>query len=73
MDVLARELSAVADRITVILPWGSLFRSVAGPEPESLHQIAALCLPGATVEIVFSYDEQRDAHSAIRSGIPELK
>ena len=70
--MLARELGAVADRITAILPWGSLFRSVVAPEPESLPQIAALCLPGATVEIVFSYDEQRDGHFVLRSGIPAL-
>ena len=54
------ELAAVADRITVILPWGSLLRSVAAPEIDSLRHIAHLCLPEAAVEIVFSHDE-RDA------------
>ena len=70
--MLARELGAVADHVTAILPWGSLFRSVVTPETESLQQIAALCLPDASVEIVFSYEEQRDAHFALRSGIPAL-
>ena len=70
--MLARELGAVADHITVILPWGNLFKCVVGPEAEALQQIAALCWPGAMVEIVFSYDEQRDAHFAVRSGIPPL-
>jgi 16S rRNA (adenine(1408)-N(1))-methyltransferase len=51
----------VADRITVILPWGSLLRAVAVPEINSLRDIARLCLPKATIEIVLSYDEQRDA------------
>jgi 16S rRNA (adenine(1408)-N(1))-methyltransferase len=58
LDSLAAELSAVADRITVILPWGSLFRAVAIPEMDSLCQIAHLALPGAEVEIVVSYDQQ---------------
>jgi hypothetical protein len=53
-------LAAIADRITVILPWGSLLAAVAGSNLDSLHQIARLCLPDATVEIVLSYDEQRD-------------
>lgn len=72
LDVLAGELGAVADHVTVILPWGSLFRSVVAPEQESLRQIATLCLPDAAVEIVFSNDEQRDAHFIARSGIPAL-
>lgn len=71
-DVLARELGAVADHVTMILPWGNLFRSVVAPEHEALQQIAALCLPGATVEIVFSYHDQRDAQFALRSSIPAL-
>jgi len=56
--VLAAELTAVADRITIILPWGSLLRAVATPELDSLREIAHLCLPGASVEIVLSYDER---------------
>jgi 16S rRNA (adenine(1408)-N(1))-methyltransferase len=61
LDALSAEITAVADRITVILPWGSLLRAVAAPELVSLRHIADLCLPDADVEIVLSYDEQRDA------------
>jgi 16S rRNA (adenine(1408)-N(1))-methyltransferase len=60
LDVLGTELSAVADRITVVLPWGSLLKAVAAPEPVSLRNLANLCLPGADVDIVLSYDERRD-------------
>ena len=66
LDALATELAAAADRITIILPWGNLLRAVAAPEVVSLRNIARLCLAGANVEIVFSYDVQRDA----RQGIP---
>ncbi len=59
--MLAAELGAVADRVTVILPWGSLLKSVAAPDADSLRSIAGLCLPDATIEIVFSYDSERDA------------
>lgn len=59
------ELGPVADRITIILPWGSLLRAVARPEIGSLRHIAHLCLPGATVEVVLSYDQQRDAGKTI--------
>jgi 16S rRNA (adenine(1408)-N(1))-methyltransferase len=68
LDTLSTELRAVADRVTVILPWGSLLRAVALPEIASLRHIAHLCLPDANVEIVFSYDERRDARE--RTSLP---
>lgn len=55
----------MADRVTVILPWGSLLRAVGAPELGSLRHIANLCLPDARVEIVLSYDETRDARQVI--------
>jgi 16S rRNA (adenine(1408)-N(1))-methyltransferase len=67
LDTLATELAAVADRITIILPWGSLLRAVAAPELVSLRHIASLCRLDANVEIVLSYDEQRDARQGILS------
>jgi len=70
LNVLAAELGDVADRVTVILPWGNLLRAVVEPEIESLRDIAYLCVPGAAVEIVFSYDQQQDARkgSSLTSG-----
>ncbi|HVH86127.1 MAG TPA: hypothetical protein VM912_05340 [Terriglobales bacterium] len=72
LDVLAQELSRVADRVTVVLPWGSLLRAVAAPEIASLRQIANLCLPCASLEIVFSYDPQRDLREGARLGLSLL-
>jgi 16S rRNA (adenine(1408)-N(1))-methyltransferase len=62
----------VADRITIILPWGSLLRAVAAPEIDSLRHIARMCLAKATIEIVLSYDEQRDARQRIPLGVGRL-
>jgi len=67
LETLATELGAVADRVTIILPWGSLLRAVAAPELLSLRYIASLCILEASVEIVLSYDEQRDARQGILS------
>lgn len=72
LDVLAAELGAVADRITVILPWGSLLRVVAAPDIDSLQHIAQLCLPNAGIEIVFSYDQQHDAREGAPLGAAAL-
>ncbi len=72
MDVLAAELGAVADRVTVILPWGSLLKTVAAPDMDSLRHVASLCRAEATLEIVFSYDKRRDAKLGFPLGIAGL-
>jgi hypothetical protein len=62
-EELACELGAVASNVSVLLPWGSLLRGVAAPEADTLLAIRRLCLEGARVELVFSYDagDRRDA------------
>jgi len=68
LNVLASEFESVADRITVILPWGKLLRAVAIPEIDSLQHIARLTTCNASVEIVFSYD----APQVVRANAPHL-
>lgn len=60
-EQLAGELAGAADRVTVILPWGSLLRALVLPEITSLPYLRRLCAPNASLEIVFSYDQKRDA------------
>ena len=51
-EALPPELAALAQGITILLPWGSLLRAVAGPDPAVLAGIRALCRPGARLEVV---------------------
>jgi 16S rRNA (adenine(1408)-N(1))-methyltransferase len=46
-------LAGLADRLTVLFPWGSLLRALAEPERVRLAQLRALCRPGAEVRFVF--------------------
>lgn len=43
-------LEGLADRLSVLLPWGSLLRAAAGGEPEGLRRLRGLCAPGAELE-----------------------
>ena len=72
LEVIARELPAAADRVTVILPWGSLLRGLVQPEDTSLTQLHSLCAPHACVEIVFSYDYKRDASERAPLGLMNI-
>ena len=61
VEALSGELAGIADRITAILPWGSLLRALVQPETAFLHRLHRLCASEASLEIVFSYDQERDA------------
>ena len=63
LHILAAELGRVADRITAILPWAELLHAVAAPDLPALQNIAALCLSHARIEIVFSYNPDRDGRN----------
>jgi hypothetical protein len=47
------ELSGLADRLTVLFPWGSLLAAVSGRDPAGLAALRGLCRPGAEVRFLF--------------------
>jgi len=71
VEALPSELAGVADRVTVVLPWGSLLAAVARPLAPALAGIRSLCQPGARLSVVLSVAE-RDLREAERLGVPPL-
>lgn len=71
-EQLPRELDAVADRLTIVLPWGSLLAAVARPVPAVLQGIRAACQPGALLTLVLGIHSTRDQAEAARLGLPAL-
>ena len=72
MEALPPELDGLADRVTVILPWGSLLGAVCRPSPEILGNVRGLCRTGATLTVVAGIDPARDGAEALRLGLPPL-
>jgi 16S rRNA (adenine(1408)-N(1))-methyltransferase len=68
IESLPPELDAIADRVTVTLPWGSLLRAVALPDPELLQNVVKICRAGAIVEALFS-TSARDSGELRRIGL----
>ena len=58
--VLPPELMGAADRVTVVLPWGSLLAAVARPCVPVMQGIRGLCQPGAGLTVVVGIDPTRD-------------
>jgi 16S rRNA (adenine(1408)-N(1))-methyltransferase len=72
VEELPGPLEGVADQVTVILPWGSLLAGVARGDRAVMEALRGLCAPGASLTIVFGYDEGRDASEIRRLGLPRL-
>jgi hypothetical protein len=73
VEHLPHELAGVADRITVVLPWGSLLAAVAVPHVPLLRGIRALGQPQARLTVVLGIDPARDRSEADRLGLPVLE
>jgi hypothetical protein len=67
---LPSELTGVADRVTVILPWGSLLAAVALPVVHTLRGIRTLCPPSAVLSVVLASAPLRDRSEWTRLGLP---
>lgn len=72
VESLPRELDGVADRVTALLPWGSLLAALVRPSPPVLRGVRALCRPGSGLTVVFGVDAARDRGEAARLGLPSL-
>jgi 16S rRNA (adenine(1408)-N(1))-methyltransferase len=72
VEALPPELSGAADRVTVVLPWGSLLAAVARPVRPALQAIRGLCRPGAVLTVVLGVDPDRDRAEAARLDLPPL-
>jgi hypothetical protein len=71
-ESLPAELRASADRVTVVLPWGSLLAALTRPSQVVLAGVRALCRPSAEVTLVLGWDAGRDGAEAARLGLPPL-
>ncbi|MFI4938219.1 MAG: class I SAM-dependent methyltransferase [Candidatus Berkiellales bacterium] len=72
VEALPDELSGVASEVTINLPWGSLLKAVALPDPLVLKEIAKLCQPKAILRIVFGYELSNEQKIIEQLGLPTL-
>ena len=62
-------LAALADELTVMLPWGSLLQAVALGTAELGH-LRGLCKPGARLDVVFGYGAASERATIGALGLP---
>jgi 16S rRNA (adenine(1408)-N(1))-methyltransferase len=57
-ESLPDDLAAVADRVTVQFPWGSLLRGILCAEGPVLANLARIAAPGATLSVLWSVTDR---------------
>lgn len=72
VEALPPELDGIADRVTIVLPWGSLLATVARPAVSLLRGVRSLCQPGAILTVVIGVDPARDGAELRRLGLHPL-
>jgi SAM-dependent methyltransferase len=72
IEALPDELHGIADRVTVVLPWGSLLAAVARPSLPALRNLRAVCQAGAHLSVVLGSDPARDQAELRRLGLPPI-
>jgi hypothetical protein len=72
VEALPPELNGAADRLTVILPWGSLLAAMALPVVPVLQGLRALCQLRAALTVVLAIDPARDRAEVARLSLPSF-
>jgi 16S rRNA (adenine(1408)-N(1))-methyltransferase len=72
VEELPPELAGLADRVTLVLPWGSLLAAVARPRVDVLVGVRGLCQAAASLSVVLGHDPVRDQAELRRLGLPAL-
>ena len=70
IEMLPPELHAVADEVSVQLPWGSLLEGIVLARDDVLGGLAALCRPGARLSVTLNGEIWLDSTPARYEDLP---
>lgn len=68
IEILPPELKNLTDTLYIILPWGSLLKSIVKPTTETVENLSNLLKEHGKIEMVFGYDPNFD----IKIDVPEI-
>jgi Putative methyltransferase len=70
---LPRELDAVASKVTINFPWGTLLTGLLDAEPTLLEGLLAIARPGTALEIRLNAEALREAGYTLKSGVTRVR
>ncbi|HLB51538.1 hypothetical protein A3F07_01385 [candidate division WWE3 bacterium RIFCSPHIGHO2_12_FULL_38_15] len=72
IEYFPEELIGTADKLTVILPWGSLLQSITNPNYEKTPLISTILKSGGICEIVLGYSQEHEPTETERLDLQNL-
>ena len=72
VELLPKEFGGIADKISIILPWGSLLEKIANPEEIWARNITDMLKPDGELELLFGYTSDLEPSEVERLNLPFL-
>ncbi|MBN2238928.1 MAG: hypothetical protein JW712_04070 [Dehalococcoidales bacterium] len=72
IEDLPHELDGVANQVFINFPWGSLLKAVLLVENPAWDSLKRLCMKGAYIDVLFSYQPESEGTEFSRLGIPDI-
>lgn len=72
IEILPFEIENFADKLNILLPWGSLLKEVVDPSEHYIKKLADLLKVGGELETVLGYDENLEPSETNRLNLGEI-
>ena len=72
LENLPITMTEIADKVSVILPWGSLLGQIVNPSKEAINKITALLKVSGELELILGYSPDLEPSESDRLELPEL-
>lgn len=72
IEYFPEELIGIADKLTIILPWGSLLQSITNPNYEKTSLISSILKSNGVCEIILGYSQEHEPTETERLELQNL-
>ena len=72
LENLPINMTEIADKVSVILPWGTLLGQMVNPSPDGVIKLIGLLKNGGELEIVLGYSPNLEPSESDRLDLPNL-
>ena len=72
LEELPKELDGIANQVFINFPWAGLLRGILLAEDVTWNPIKRLCKKGTLIDILLSYDKDREDNEFKRLDLPDI-
>jgi predicted RNA methylase len=72
IETLPAELNGIANQVFINFPWAGLLAGLLKADTTAWGAIKRICLPGAIIDLLFSYDRLVESSGFRKAGLPDI-